>query len=561
MLSFKFSNLLTFVALSTTLFAAVSSQDVPVDAPTDVANPVDVATPTDVPVAAPTDAATPVDSATPTSININDIPIPTDSSVPENVNTNVSSDPACEQIAEAISAASEVFYPGVDGYAEGIKHWATSSVQQSSCVVEPGTPEDVAAILNIIGQTRSPFAVKGGGHTTNPGFSSTTGVQIAMTRMKDVAYDPATQIATVGAGALWDDVYAALDPHGVNVPGGRVMGVGVAGFTLGGGYSWKTNQHGLTLDNVAGFDVVKPTGEIAFVSADNDPELFSAIKGGLNNFGIVTVWGGFIIYTTESYDALSTAHANFAQSTDPKASLLGTYSIAVGQHYPSVQLFYDGPEPPPGTFDAFLELPAVHKDVGTRSYLEFMQNMPSAATTAGTRGAFHTLALETYSKALVDFIAEEATQASLSILSKSGVFVTYVLEPFLNDITTHAPANSSAYPFSRSTSTSYSPFNIYWAWTLPNFDDELHQAIQESAARIEQFAVSDGQASLAGSEVSLYPNYALGSTPAERIWGPNLAWMTNVKQRVDPQDVMGLAGGFKVPVPGQVVRKRLEGEL
>ena len=56
-----------------------------------------------------------------------------------------------------------------------------------------------------------------------------------MYRFSDVKYDAASQTAEIGAGLIWDDVYAALEPHGVNVVGGRVTGVGVAGFTLGGG--------------------------------------------------------------------------------------------------------------------------------------------------------------------------------------------------------------------------------------------------------------------------------------------------------------------------------------
>jgi FAD/FMN-containing dehydrogenase len=77
--------------------------------------------------------------------------------------------------------------------------------------------------------------VKGGGHSTNVGFSSTTGVQIAMTRFNEVTLSADKSTVDVGAGLLWDDVYAALDGTGVNVVGGRVPGVGVAGFTLGGG--------------------------------------------------------------------------------------------------------------------------------------------------------------------------------------------------------------------------------------------------------------------------------------------------------------------------------------
>jgi FAD/FMN-containing dehydrogenase len=91
--------------------------------------------------------------------------------------------------------------------------------------------------------------VKGGGHATNPGFSSTSGVQIAMTRFSDIAYDPVSGTVTIGAGLIWDDVYAALEPYGVNVAGGRVLGIGVAGFILGGG------EFGKLLDSMRAQDI------------------------------------------------------------------------------------------------------------------------------------------------------------------------------------------------------------------------------------------------------------------------------------------------------------------
>ena len=77
--------------------------------------------------------------------------------------------------------------------------------------------------------------VKSGGHAMNPRFSSTHGVQISLTRFNSTFYDPETRSAVIGSGQVWDDVYAALEPHGVNVVGGRVSGIGVGGFTLGGG--------------------------------------------------------------------------------------------------------------------------------------------------------------------------------------------------------------------------------------------------------------------------------------------------------------------------------------
>lgn len=131
----------------------------------------------------------------------------------------------------------------------------------------------------------------------NPNFSSTPGVQIAMTRFSDVKYDADAQTAAVGAGLIWDDVYAALEPFNVSVVGGRVSGVGIAGFTLGGGkytsvdarariahefsllgYSYKTNQFGLAIDNVVAFELALPNGTVTSVTATSNEELFFSLK-------------------------------------------------------------------------------------------------------------------------------------------------------------------------------------------------------------------------------------------------------------------------------------------
>jgi FAD/FMN-containing dehydrogenase len=81
----------------------------------------------------------------------------------------------------------------------------------------------------------SAMKIKSGGHTTNSGFSSTSGVQIAMYSFSDVVYDADAQTATVGTGLLFDDVYAALEEYGVTVVGAKATGLGVGGITLGGG--------------------------------------------------------------------------------------------------------------------------------------------------------------------------------------------------------------------------------------------------------------------------------------------------------------------------------------
>ncbi|KAI0271872.1 hypothetical protein BGY98DRAFT_186577 [Russula aff. rugulosa BPL654] len=176
----------------------------------------------------------------------------------------------CDQIAAAISSASQVFFPPTPEYLLDISHASASSSDASVCSVEPGSTEDVSKILCILGSTRTPFAVKGGGHATNPMFSSTGGVQIALSRFNKTNVNVIPGTVEVGAGLTWDQVYAVLEPAGLNVVGGRVPGVGVAGLTLGGGYSYHTNQYGLSLDNVAGFELVLSNGTVMDVTSKDD---------------------------------------------------------------------------------------------------------------------------------------------------------------------------------------------------------------------------------------------------------------------------------------------------
>jgi FAD/FMN-containing dehydrogenase len=77
--------------------------------------------------------------------------------------------------------------------------------------------------------------VKGGGHSANPGFSSTSGVEIAMSRFNCVAFDAVTKTVDIGPGVTWIQAYEALESTGFNVVGGRTPTIGVSGLTLGGG--------------------------------------------------------------------------------------------------------------------------------------------------------------------------------------------------------------------------------------------------------------------------------------------------------------------------------------
>ncbi len=80
------------------------------------------------------------------------------------------------------------------------------------------------------------FAVRSGGHSPNPGWSSVTqpGILIDLSQLDDITISDDRKTVTVGPGQRWGNVFAALDPYGISVIGGRIPTVGVGGLLLGG---------------------------------------------------------------------------------------------------------------------------------------------------------------------------------------------------------------------------------------------------------------------------------------------------------------------------------------
>ncbi|KAF9017781.1 FAD-binding domain-containing protein [Hymenopellis radicata] len=466
---------------------------------------------------------------------------------------------ACRLIQHAISRSSDVYYPGCspscsNNYTSDIYHWSEACMRPSLCSVEPGTAEDVGKILQILGSTRTPFAVKAGGHNGNPGFADTEGVQIALSRFSAVEYDAASQTVAVGPGLLWEDVYAALETYGVNVVGGRTPGVGVSGFSLGGGYSWLTNQHGLTLDTIVELELVDPSGTISSITQESNPDLFFALRGSLNNFGIVTkivfqaypqghVWGGLIAYSLGQVEAVHAAVVRFIQEvTDPKAGINIIHNFAAGQTTIGVLTFYDAATPPNGLFDDFLNIPSTENDARTKSYRELIATFPGGGGRPNNRTILHSVPIMEHSAAILKAVINETIfwgKRLTEVVPEATV--GYGVEPFLSNHFSHNTA-PTAWPPSREVVTS--PDLIQYSWVSEATDNLFLDSIRQSAEQLMRVAVADGQRRVA--DASPYLNYALYDVPIERLFGDNLERLREIKARVDPNNVMALTGGFKV---------------
>jgi len=462
--------------------------------------------------------------------------------------------PACDAVKAAISDASDVYYPGDPSYVKGSHHYFASSNENPACVVEPGTPEDVGKILNVIEATRTPFAVMSGGHTVNPGFSSTRGIHIYTGRFSQVTYDAASNTAVIGSGLIWDTVYEKLQNYNVTVVGGRVPGVGVGGLVLGGGYSYKTNQYGLAIDTVVGFNLVLPDGTVTYVTQATHPDLFFGLKGGFNNFGVVTdftmktfpqteVWGGQIVYSPAQFEQVRAAIADFSiHSQDPKAVVLPLYT-GVGKTQAIVgTVFYDGPTPPPGIFDKFTNIPSISSDLKTRSYLNMILSL-SMDSYADTWISIQSLGVKHFTEPFLAAIESELAFWSAELTPKGATSLVYVVEPFLQNYLSHANSPSAfPDPAAREPGNAPAPIHIVFSWNNPIHGGSFVAAAESTARHLSDIAQAEG---LLTQPLALYGNDVGFNTPLVDIYGGNLPALQALKAKIDPKNIMDLAGGFK----------------
>jgi FAD/FMN-containing dehydrogenase len=186
----------------------------------------------------------------------------------------------------AMSGAALV--PGDTAYDDARRIWNSAIDRRPAVIARCESAADVAAAVTFGVEHGLEIAVRGGAHGVSGKATVDDGLMIDLSAMNSVEVDPDARRARTGGGALLGELVGSAQEHGLALPVGMIGHTGVGGLTLGGGMGWLTRKHGLTIDNLVSVEIVTADGQIRRASADENPDLYWAVRGGGGNFGVVT---------------------------------------------------------------------------------------------------------------------------------------------------------------------------------------------------------------------------------------------------------------------------------
>lgn len=191
---------------------------------------------------------------------------------------------------EALRASlrGALLLPQDAGYDEARAVWNGMIDRRPAAIVQATGNADVIAGVNFAREEGLPVCVKGGGHSAAGNAVADDALMLDLSQMNAVHVDPDTRRARVQGGATWGIFDRECQVYGLASTGGVISTTGVGGLTLGGGLGYLMGSYGLAIDNLVSADVVTADGSVVRASADQNADLFWAIRGGSGNFGVVT---------------------------------------------------------------------------------------------------------------------------------------------------------------------------------------------------------------------------------------------------------------------------------
>ncbi|CAE6428479.1 unnamed protein product [Rhizoctonia solani] len=477
------------------------------------------------------------------------------------VGVSASSDICCDRLTAALSREKVFEKTNLNYAVENQKYWSSTCVLSPGCVAVPGSSSDVSTAVKILTANNCKFAIRGGGHTPNPGWAGTdSGVLISLSKLNAVELSKDKESVVIGAGNRWGDVYAKIGEHGVTVTGGRVSSVGVSGFLLGGGLSFLMHKEGFGANNVLSCEMVLANGTVATVTEKSAGDLFKALKGGSGNFGIATsftlrtfpvnnVYAGNLYYSPEHYDALFPIMETYARQgteSDPKAHVISAFVCVPSQAIDMATFYSFYSEPvtaPPPVIKPFFEVPTIVNTVKVKTVKEAANEL-GTGTVDGLRQDMRTFSIRANAglyKQLFDLWHSTATDLN----STSGWFSAMAFQPVSNSMIRASSEKGGNVLGLEPAADPLIVANYQFTWALNTDDKKVYATIDKLMTDSTDIAKSQNRLAQ-----YLYLNYAsFDQQPLQSYGSTQLDFLREVKAKYDPNRVFEKLsrGGFKIP--------------
>jgi hypothetical protein len=336
-------------------------------------------------------------------------------------------------------------------------------------------------------------------------------------------------------------------------------------FTVPVGLSFQSSQWGWACNSIKEFEVVLANASIVTASADENADLYNALKGGGNNFGIVTsytveahdqgqVWGGVLNFDKSQGDQVLEATRKFTENyPDDKAAVIVTTEITAATLLNTfiVFVFYDGPTPPDGVFDDFLDIGPVLNTAKTQSFYDLltannfgvvhglrynigneMTTVPNAANGPEVMGAFY----------------DAFVNVTYSVIEASGLLASMAFQPMPKTIVQKA-IDQGGDLLDLDTDVNRIVFELDLAHSLAIDDDIIDEAMQNLYNKLHTLVadfIADGK--LEDGFLPLFMNDAyFRQDYFGRLRPEKSAFAAMVADAYDPDGFFKTrTGGFKI---------------
>jgi len=193
-----------------------------------------------------------------------------------------------ETIPQLRDVAGRVIGPGDADYDQARASFYGGIDRRPAVIVKVANASDVTRVVSVARDTEMELAIRSGGHSAAGHCLTDGGIVLDLADMHALDIDAQRRTAWAQTGLTAAAYSQAADAHDLATGFGDTGSVGIGGLTLGGGVGYLVRKHGLTIDDVLAADIVTADGQLRRVSAESEPDLFWAIRGGGGNFGVVT---------------------------------------------------------------------------------------------------------------------------------------------------------------------------------------------------------------------------------------------------------------------------------